>query len=156
MSGRGVFVWPWQQTRVYVLMAAGGTNGLPLNMLSVSHSISDHIFQYHFQCSLGSTSTIVSLKINCCSRIFHWFHWWIAKKIWKLQLMNRTGFNFISFSFLLPISFSPWSWQSLACRDFYSLVLCPEIWPHHSRPICGRHLAVPLLDMGILKLTKSM
>lgn len=55
---------------------------LPLNMLSVSHSTSGHIFQCYFQCSLRSILNIISLKINCCSRKFHW---WISKKIWRLQ-----------------------------------------------------------------------
>lgn len=75
------------------------THGLPLNMLNVTAS--HHIFQYHSQCSLGSMLNIVTLKINCCSRIFHWFNWWVSKKTWKLQLMNRTVFHLISFSFLL-------------------------------------------------------
>lgn len=56
--------------------------GVPLSMLSVSHSTSGHIFQCYFQWSWGSILNIISLKINCCPRIFHW---WIAKKVWRLQ-----------------------------------------------------------------------
>lgn len=81
------------------------SHSLPLNMISLSHCVSDHVFQCDFQISLGSILNIVSLEINWGSRIFHWFHWQIAKKIWELQLTNRTVFHSIFFLPSSPLAF---------------------------------------------------